>query len=723
MKNIVFVFIFFMVCLSLNAQDKRVSEGNLSYILHSTKKGETIYFLTRTYSVSQEILLRYNPFLSHGLKVGQQIKIPVSGEVKFSGLNGNVTYSFYRAGNNETLKKIAGYFSLDESDLLMCNPNFSHGVLPLNQVVRIPDRKITETTSLNKKSQPSSNTISHQVARKETLYSISKKYDCSISDILKLNPKVKNRKRLRKGTILKIPISVVPENDQKNNGVVLSEIRKTNKYNLFEADNSSYGKYLLKRGETFYSISKKFFVTVNELKNANPDIKMNDLIPGEMIKIPKNNLNKNLFPPIRENSQISFDTNRNWNSVYDPDAAFRTYRIGLMIPLFLSKNKELNSEVKRDSIAENILAPGDSLVSGTPSDSVVMEKKFKLYSGSKSFLNFYEGVLLAVDSLKNVGMKVELYTFDTEQNKEVVDSLLKQKIFKSLDLIIGPVFPDLQSEVADFAQENHIAFISPLSASGNFEKTNPYYFKVNPEKKYFIQHTADYIFREYSGKNMIILKMGEYKYLQESALIDTLIKKYKDPFYDYAGAEQPDFHEYMYSLEGLDGLRAIMNVDNQNVVFIPSITEGELSVAITNLNTLTKEGFSVTLIGLPAYQRYKSIQTEYFYNTNLNYLSSYFIDYKSSSVNNFIHKFRDNFYAEPDNFSFQGYDVAFYFINALKSYGHHFIADLSLLKVDLLQDNFIFKKQSEFGGYMNEGLFVVKYSPDYTECGRPYVDN
>ncbi|MBK5203718.1 MAG: hypothetical protein JJE45_08370, partial [Prolixibacteraceae bacterium] len=148
-----------------------------------------------------------------------------------------------------------------------------------------------------------------------------------------------------------------------------------------------------------------------------------------------------------------------------------------------------------------------------------------------------------------------------------------------------------------------------------------------------------------------------------------------------------------------------------------------LSVAITNLNTLTEEGFPITLIGLSDYQRYKSIQTEYFYHTNLNYLSSYFIDYKSYSVNNFIHKFRNNFFAEPDNFSFQGYDVAFYFMNALKNYGHSFLENLPYLKVELLQDNFIFKKQSETGGYINEGLFVVKYSPDYRECGIPYVAN
>ncbi|MBK5202895.1 MAG: LysM peptidoglycan-binding domain-containing protein, partial [Prolixibacteraceae bacterium] len=235
MKNIAIIFIFFMISLSLNAQDKRVYEGTLSYILHSAVKGETIYSLTRNYSVSQEVLLRYNPFLSKGLKVGQQLKIPVSQKQDSIGIKEKVSY--YRASKNETLKKIAGYFSLDESDLLECNPNLLHGILPVNQIVRIPDRKRSKNSNLQEKNQPEDfNIISHKVTRKETLYGISQKYDCSVSDILKLNPEIKDRKRLRKGIILKIPVSVVPENDNKETEVVLPEIIKPDKDNLFEVN-------------------------------------------------------------------------------------------------------------------------------------------------------------------------------------------------------------------------------------------------------------------------------------------------------------------------------------------------------------------------------------------------------------------------------------------------------------------------------------------------------
>lgn len=721
MKNIVIVFIFFIIGLSLNAQDKIVYEGTLSYILHSTVKGETIYSLTRNYSVSQEVLLRYNPFLSEGLKVGQQLKIPVSQKQDYIGTKEKDLYSYYRASNNETLSKIAGYFGIDESDLLECNPNLSNGVLPINQIVRIPNRK--NNKNIKKKSQYKNyNIVTHKVARKETLYSISKKYDCSVSDILKLNPEIKDKKRLRKGVILKIPVSVVSKNENKDNEVVvLPKIIKPDKDKLFEVNSSNFGSYKLKKGETLYSIAKRFFVTVDNINNYNPGIKYNDLIPGDIIRIKKNDKNRKMFSSVNYNDSFNIDRTNIFS--YDNESAFKTYRIALMIPLYLSENKKLNSEVKRDSIEENIIVQDDSLSSGILSDSSVIEKEYKFYPRSKSFLNFYEGVLLAVDSMKNAGMNVELYTFDTEQKKEVVDSLLNMEMFSSFDLIIGPVFPDLQKDVANFAKIHHIPFISPLSSAGNIEETNPYYFKVNPQKNFYIIKTADYMKKICFGQNIVFLKMGNYKYLQESALIDTLRKKYKDPFYDYAGAEQPDFHEYLYSSYELDGLRAIMKTDMQNIVFIPSISEGQLSVAITNLNTLTEEGYPITLIGLSDYQRYKSIQTEYFYHTNLNYLSSYFIDYKSYSVNNFIKKFRNNFYAEPDNFSFQGYDVAFYFMNALKNYGPSFFDKLPYIKVDLLQNNFIFKKQTDFGGYTNEGLFVVKYSPDYREIGIPYVSD
>ena len=50
-----------------------------------------------------------------------------------------------------------------------------------------------------------SDTISHSVERKETLFSISQKYDVDINDILELNPELRDS-RLRRRSIILIPV-------------------------------------------------------------------------------------------------------------------------------------------------------------------------------------------------------------------------------------------------------------------------------------------------------------------------------------------------------------------------------------------------------------------------------------------------------------------------------------------------------------------------------------
>jgi hypothetical protein len=94
-------------------------------------------------------------------------------------------------------------------------------------------------------------------------------------------------------------------------------------------------------------------------------------------------------------------------------------------------------------------------------------------------------------------------------------------------------------------------------------------------------------------------------------------------------------------------------------------------------------------------------------------LSPYFVDYRSKLTNRFISGFRNNFAAEPNQFSFQGYDVAFYFMSALFQYGKDFVDCLPTHHVPLIQSEFYFDKVSRHGGYMNRGLFVVKHKPNY----------
>jgi len=205
--------------------------------------------------------------------------------------------------------------------------------------------------------------------------------------------------------------------------------------------------------------------------------------------------------------------------------------------------------------------------------------------------------------------------------------------------------------------------------------------------------------------------MGDYSNIPEGELVKLVREKLLFSE-DRNKTGKVLFHEYRFSADGPEGLKALLSKDQENIFIIPSETEAQVSVAVTTLNALAEQ-YPVTLIGLTNFQRYKSIQTEYFHRTRLNYLTPYFVNYESPVVNQFIRKFRRNFYAEPNQFSFQGYDVAFYFMSALFQYGKDFTGCLPELKVSLTQSELAFDRVNHDGGYINTGLFIMQYEPDY----------
>ena len=116
-----------------------------------------------------------------------------------------------------------------------------------------------------------------------------------------------------------------------------------------------------------------------------------------------------------------------------------------------------------------------------PSDTTVVQNGVNIDQKAIGFLEFYEGTLLAIDSLQRKGMNIELYVFDVS-NQKMINALVQMDEFRDLNLIIGPVYPELQETVASFAAKNRIPMISPLASNGNFEQNNSWYFKVNPSR-------------------------------------------------------------------------------------------------------------------------------------------------------------------------------------------------------------------------------------------------
>ena len=88
-------------------------------------------------------------------------------------------------------------------------------------------------------------------------------------------------------------------------------------------------------------------------------------------------------------------------------------------------------------------------------------------SSDRRYLEFYQGVLLALDELKSTGVSTQVDLFNTGRSEAEVRDLLRQNAVQQADLIIGPVYDDCFAPVAVFAAERGIPVVSPL-ASMNF---------------------------------------------------------------------------------------------------------------------------------------------------------------------------------------------------------------------------------------------------------------
>lgn len=656
MKFFISIFLFawlFLIVQPGIAQEK-VEISEKTYLLHSVTKGETVYSLCLKYKVTQAEINAANPGLNAVLKSGSTVKIPIKMEI--------------------------------------VNPKPNEK--SVNVVATEPEYYY------------------HKVNKKQTIFSISKQYGITANELIRYNPEISGG--LNAGQVLKIPV-------RNENTPTLSEqmIKVTD--NLKSTSDSGteveYRFHTVVAGETLYSLEQKYTVSREELTRLNPSLQ-NGLQTGTRLKIPekKKILSKvevSLKPEVNTVATVEKETEAEIAGC-TPITGRNTkkYKAALLLPFYLSGNESVNlSDLNKRLLINKVEADKlSSQMNYSNTDTLAMKSIAKIDPRAESFLEFYEGALLAIDSLQQEGMNIELYVFDaTNQNR--INDLLQLDVFRELDLIIGPVHAEIQESVASFAAKNRIPMISPLASTGNFENNNAWYFKVNPTRDYQNEQTAEYVATEFRDKNFILLPMNGGSNSQEAKLAE-LSKTKLLAARQSSNIRGNKFHEYSFQKQGLNAVKPMLDEASENVFIIPTDNEAQVSVAVTNLNAIA-ESFDVVLIGTSNLTKLKSIQTENYHHIRLRYLSTTFIDYNKPLVRRFVSRYRENFSTEPSQFSHQGFDVSYYFLSALLHYGKDFRACLPDYPMELTQTVFNFRKVSPMGGFMNSGMFVTAYERNY----------
>ncbi len=630
----------------LSAQQRPAAEkvmiGGKRYLLYTVKKGDTPYSIIKAFHITPEQFEAANPELKGSIAVDQKIKIP---DLPVSAQSGVPVKSKVRQPDDfiyHSVKKKETTFSISKKYGISLEE--LHRYNP-NLKDGLQTGEIVQIPKNPQRPAVTDKSVIHKVAKGETLYSIARKYNTTQEEILKANPQVTSA--ISKGMNLKIPTSQPKKAD-------------------IEPVKEGYQSYKLESGDTFFSLKQRFGLTEEELVKYNPQAK-EGLKTGMVIQFPeKKELEKN---EMKAEKTVVTDDGRSKTGIAKASKGHK-YTVGLFLPF-----------------------------GAAASDSVKMSAR------TSNFLGMYQGALLAADRMGNEGMNVKLFVYDTGQDEAVIDRLVKNPEFLSLDLIIGPVYPDHQKVVSELSAKNRIPMVSPLSAEGTYVNQNPYFFQVNPAKKLRLTTTADYVAKEFSKENIIVLSRGNGS--ADSKLVTERLRS----LMSHNGTLASNIHFYNIWAEGNGGLESRLKQGMSNIIVMTETSEVNVSTAMNRLNSLSKK-FPITLVGIQDYTRLQSIDTEHLHNVNLRYLSPYFVDYSRPEVIDFISAYRQEFGAEPNQFSFQGYDATTYFLKALdqanKPSNGNGVANAGLLQAD-----YDFGKVSDFGGFMNRSFYVIEYSGNY----------
>lgn len=609
---------------------------------------------------------------------GQAQQVVVEKSVNKVVIQGT-RYYLHEVKQKETLFAICKAYRVTIQEVMLIN-SMDGRDLRIGQILRIPQVSQSPLKAPQIIKKEDANYLYHVVRKKETLYSLAREYKVAQQDIITANPGCESG--LNMGAVIRIPKIGA---GQKETKVITTP--KEDKY---------YFYHKILPGETQYFIARKYGMKLRKLRRLNPELKSSPLKEGGWVKIPIA-LKPVEAEPVEKVMEREITEEVDSLPVVEkaPFVKISKIKLALLLPFYLSENDSINSTITFKDTISVALATGNRVI----------------YPRSKNFIRFYQGMLIALDTLKKQGLSVDLHVYDTQHSVERVREIFSGDELSKVDLIVGPVYGNTFDVAADFAAQYEIPIVSPLSPKNNSLNNNPFVFQLSPSLSTICKKMAKYVTQTPHNQNLVVVHPKRYKHLNEYQLVDRVEK---DLFTQGRvwSENKVVYNKISFDEDGLFGIMGALSDTCENVVLIPSTSQPIVDNIVTNLNVLSKS-YRIRLMGFPVWQRYTSMDPENFYSLNLNILSPYYIDHNAPGVESFVKHFRNEFRAEPNDFSYRAYDLCLYFCNALSSFGKDFSEHLSDIDSKLLQGYFQFERVGNFGGFENRGFHIVSYQRDY----------
>jgi LysM repeat protein len=593
-KNILVSFsLLFLSIISYGQNFTIVEKEGEKYYQHKVESGHTLYAIATLYDSDEEIIRSYNEeLLTGGLNVGQTIYIPVSPNIK----PGEIT-----------------------------NP------------IRIEDGFLI-----------------HRVLKKETLFSICRRYTVDINDVLELNHEANSG--IKKGNELKIPVNDV-------NSVV--SVAPPVNFSI-----SKWKTHQVLIGETLYGVSKKYAVKIKSILDINDGLP-EGLKAGQVINIPISlDEAKN-----KDESSVN-DVINSWKPKMKGDNPFRAeYNVALALPLYSSRLGEdkLSSKEKR---IQNVA------------------------------LSFYRGSFLAAQKLKEDGLAMNIHVLNITDDKEEVKLLASDEKLHQIDLFIGPFQKESLARVIEIASGSDAHVVCPTPQSGKILLSNSHVSKVTPAGSTMMGEAGKYIAHLTANPNVILVTT---KWLKDKRNIQVFKREYYSNLADSTEMVKKKLSEIEVDKLTVASLKAAMSDSRENILVMPSEEKISLGTLVNVLPFISEDQ------NLTIYLTDKWIDNDYVDASvrnrfNVHIPSSFTNNYNSEEMIEFQELYSIEYSEVIDEYSVLGHDIMLYYGRGLIDYGLDFPFYFGEMNTDDLVDLvFNFQAVGPDSGFENHGIHMLYF--------------
>lgn len=188
----------------------RLTGKIIDYKYHTVDENETLFSLSKKYHSNIESIVELNQVEGFDIKLGQILIIPILEDENAIKQIDETKYTYYEVKPKQGKWRVAYDHGITIDELERLNPEIKNETLKVGQKLIVPKFVVVKTEERDEKKY-----IYHDVQPKETLFSLSKKYNITIDDLLKYNPELKDG--LKFGQVIKIPREINPDDFSTTN--------------------------------------------------------------------------------------------------------------------------------------------------------------------------------------------------------------------------------------------------------------------------------------------------------------------------------------------------------------------------------------------------------------------------------------------------------------------------------------------------------------------------